>query len=205
MLDKYGTWVSPKDTLAQQALTAFAQSFVNTVRKTEGNNLYRNLIICTYGASCGGWHSENDKTVYNYKVLEDFVLPKDLTSNHLMVSVHSYIPWNWDQNHGKLDESRIAEIKDMYNQLDRIFIQKDCPVVIGEYGALFVDGVYASSDSITEEDKDEGAKYASLMVSEAKKRGIASIYFMGLIDKEDRTSLTWSRPKTVEAIIEANK
>ena len=41
------------------------------------------------------------------------------------------------------------------------------------------------------------------MVEEAIRRDIALLYFMGLIDKEDRTRLEWSRPETVTAITEA--
>ena len=43
------------------------------------------------------------------------------------------------------------------------------------------------------------------MVEEGTKRGISLLYFMGLIDKEDRTRLQWSRPKTVKAIVDTYK
>ena len=79
------------------------------------------------------------------------------------------------------------------------------PLVIGEYGALFCDGVYQQKGPITEEDQEEGAKYTRLMVEEGTKRGISLLYFMGLIDKEDRTRLQWSRPKTVKAIVDTYK
>ena len=75
------------------------------------------------------------------------------------------------------------------------------PLVIGEYGALYCDGVYEQDGPVTEADKEEGARYARLMVEEATRRGISLLYFMGIIDKDDRTNLRWSRPKTVEAIV----
>ena len=85
----------------------------------------------------------------------------------------------------------------------KFFLSRGIPLVIGEYGALFVDGTYAQEGAITEEDQEEGAKYARLMVEEATKRDISLLYFMGLIDKEDRVKLQWSRQKTVQAIIDA--
>jgi len=51
------------------------------------------------------------------------------------------------------------------------------PLVIGEYGALFCDGVYQQKGPITEEDQEEGAKYTRLMV-EGTKCGISLLYFI---------------------------
>lgn len=200
VLDQYGTWVYPKDPAALGVMTRLSQSFVNTVRATGGNNAMRNLIICTYGASNGFTGIE----AFNAEgVLSSFQMPDDIAKDHLLASVHAYIPWNWDQNHGKFTDKHKKAIADMYDLLDLHLAKRGWPVVIGEYGALFVDEVYASTEPITDADMDEGAKYAEFMVNEAKKRDMAAVYFMGLIDKEDRTKLQWSRPKTVEAIKKA--
>lgn len=43
IIDKYGAWNFPKDSSAFEACNRFAQSFVNTVRRTGGNNAQRNL------------------------------------------------------------------------------------------------------------------------------------------------------------------
>lgn len=99
----------------------------------------------------------------------------------------------------------VEEIKQTFEKFDKYILSRNMPLVIGEYGALFCDGVYSQEGLITEEDQEEGAKYARLMVEEGTKRGISLLYFMGLIDKEDRTLLKWSRPKTVEAIVNSYK
>ena len=202
IIDKYDAWTCPKDPTAIEAANKLAQSFVNTVRATGGNNVQRNLMICTYSASVGGWYAHDGKYSQSDKALAEFKLPKDNVEDHLIASVHCYIPWNWDQNHSKLSEANVAEIKQAFEKFDKFFLSRGIPLVIGEYGALFVDGTYAQEGAITEEDQEEGAKYARLMVEEATKRDISLLYFMGLIDKEDRVKLQWTRPKTVQAIID---
>ena len=203
IIDKYGAWTCPKDSTAIEAANKLAQSFVNTVRATGGNNAQRNLMICTYSASVGGWYAHDGKYGQSDKALSEFKLPDDNVEDHLIASVHSYIPWNWDQNHNKLSEAHIAEIKQTFEKFDTYFLSRRIPLVIGEYGALFVDGTYDQEGAITEEDQEEGAKYARLMVEEATKRDISLLYFMGLIDKDDRVKLQWTRPKTVQAIIDS--
>ena len=202
IIDKYDVWSCPKDTSAFEAINRLAQSFVNTVRATGGNNAQRNLMLCTYSASVGGWYAHDGIAGQSDLALSAFEFPEDVVEGHLIASVHSYIPWNWDQNHGKLSEAHIAEIKQTFEKFDKYFLSRGIPLVIGEYAALFVDGTYAQEGEITEEDKEEGAKYTRLMVEEATKRGISLLYFMGLVDKDDRVKLQWSRPKTVQAIME---
>lgn len=205
IIDKYGAWNFPKDSSAFEACNRFAQSFVNTVRRTGGNNAQRNLMLCTYSATPGGYYMHDGKAGYSDDALAKFVFPKDSADDHLIASVHSYIPWNWDQNHAKLTDKHIEEIKHTFEKFDKYILSRNMPLVIGEYGALFCDGVYAQEGPITEEDQEEGAKYTRLMVEEGTKRGISLLYFMGLIDKEDRTRLQWSRPKTVKAIVDTYK
>lgn len=205
IIDKYGAWNFPKDSSAFEACNRFAQSFVNTVRRTGGNNAQRNLMLCTYSATPGGYYIHDGKAGYSDDALAKFDFPKDSADDHLIASVHSYIPWNWDQNHAKLTDKHIEEIKHTFEKFDKYILSRNMPLVIGEYGALFCDGVYAQEGPITEEDQEEGAKYTRLMVEEGTKRGISLLYFMGLIDKEDRTRLQWSRPKTVKAIVDTYK
>ena len=202
ILDKYGAWVCPEDSNAFEAMNRLAQSFVNTVRATGGNNAQRNLMICTYSASVGGCYNHDGTPRQSDVALSSFILPEDSLPDHLIASVHSYIPWNWDQNHSKLSEAHMEEIKQTFGKFDKYFLSRGIPLVIGEYAALFVDGTYAQEGPVTEGDQEEGAKYARLMVEEATKRDISLLYFMGLIDKEDRMKLKWSRPKTVQAIVD---
>ena len=173
IIDKYGAWNFPKDSSAFEACTRFAQSFVNTVRRTGGNNAQRNLMLCTYSATPGGYYMHDGKAGYSDDALAKFDFPKDSADDHLIASVHSYIPWNWDQNHAKLTDKHIEEIKHTFEKFDKYILSRNMPLVI--------------------------------VVEEGTKRGISLLYFMGLIDKEDRTRLQWSRPKTVKAIVDTYK
>ena len=92
MLDKYSSWnyaTSNKsggynETEAMDAYKAindYAQSFVNVVRGTEGNNGVRNLVVNTYGACCGGKWGSNELPM---GPIREMKLPDDVTSNHLL-------------------------------------------------------------------------------------------------------------------------
>lgn len=189
ILDTASTWNFPKDATAYKAVNQLAQSFVNTVRATGGNNSQRNLVMNTYCAGNGGnWGDCN-------KVLSLFTMPTDVMQNHVAVEVHSYNPWDWDKNHGKWTSSCENEISSMMTRLNTYFVSRGVPVIIGEYGAMNIDTTAA--------DQAEGVKYATSVVSKAKTLGIATFYWMKLMDGKDRTELKWSQPKIVDAITTA--
>jgi aryl-phospho-beta-D-glucosidase BglC (GH1 family) len=183
MVDQDGHWSQPTEASSYTALNDFAQSFVNTVRQTGGNNAQRNLIVNTYAGS----NSPAE--------LSHFSLPNDPAKGHLIVGIHSYNPWNWDKNHGKWTTDCTSDIENMFARINTTFVSKGIPVIIGEYGALNID----ASDA----DQDEGVKYTSCVVNTAKKYDIATFYWMGLIDKSDRTTLKWTQPKIKDAILKA--
>ena len=97
MLDTYNSWcfasfAAPGNynaTVAKSAYNAinsYAQSFVNTVRATGGNNAQRNLIVNTYAASngIGNWNS------HLLDPLKQMNLPDDVVQGHLFFEVHAY-------------------------------------------------------------------------------------------------------------------
>lgn len=79
LLDGNLSWTST-DTEGYAALNQLAQTFVNAVRATGGNNAYRNLIVCTYSTDA---HETS---------LAAFTLPTDQVENHLIAEVHNYTP-----------------------------------------------------------------------------------------------------------------
>lgn len=189
MLDVKGQWNFPSVPTAYDAVNGYAQSFVNTVRATGGNNAKRNLIVSTYCAGNGGnWGDCN-------KVLSLFKVPTDTAGGHLVVEVHSYNPWQWDKEHGKWTAANAADIHQMFARLNNHFVSKGIPVIVGEYGAI-------ESDT-TETDQVEAGKYAACIVSEAKKYNIATFYWMGLMDGADRAKLKWTRPIVTDSILKA--
>ena len=138
IIDKHGVWNRPKDPKAYEAMRVLAQRFVNTVRATGGNNAQRNLMLCTYSATPGGWYMHDSKSGSSDEALAKFEFPEDSANDHLIASVHSYIPWNWDQNHAKLTDAHVAEIRNTFEKFDRYFLSRNMPLVIGEYGLCSV-------------------------------------------------------------------
>ena len=189
MLDKNNQWSNPKESSSYEAVNKFAQSFVNTVRSTGGNNGTRNLIVTTYSAS------------HNDAVLNNFTLPTDNASGHLIAEVHSYDPYDWINTYGAWNSTCSNEIKNMFTRLNNRFVSKGIPVIIGEYGThgnnVSVTG--SSSDSL----KKAAADQAAEMVKRAKDLGIATFYWMNIIDGTDRTDLKWTLPTVVDAMKKA--
>lgn len=129
------------------ALIEYEQIFVNAVRATEGNNLYRTLVV--QGPSTNIEHTDK---YYNQ-------LPDDPAGpGRLMMEVHYYNPWQFwgmekDEGWGKVfyywgkenhvegsqhnpnwdcEEDAMERLLDM---MKRKFVDNDVPVILGEFGA----------------------------------------------------------------------
>lgn len=187
MLDG-NTWNEPKTSAGYTAINNYAQTFVNTVRATGGNNATRNLIVTTYSAA----HSQ--------KTLSSLTLPKDNVENHLIVEVHSYDPWDWFSRYGTWNSTCSNELKNMFNLLNTNFVSKGIPCIIGEYGTH---GNSQVSGSSSDAQKKAAADHAADMVKQAKAYGISTFYWMSIFDASDRTNLKWTLPTVVEAMKKA--
>lgn len=107
------------------------QTFVNTVRSTGGNNSDRILIVQAY-------NTNGDQSL-------KMTMPKDTASNKLMAEIHFYDPWNF-AGEGKGDWGKTGKNTDGWGQEDWVdtlfervkknFVDKNIPVVLGEYGAI---------------------------------------------------------------------
>lgn len=170
MLDEKNSWVEPEKS-GYEAVNKLAQTFVNTVRETGGNNLHRNLIVNTYG---GGGSSTR---------LDNLVIPEDKIEGHLLVQVHNYTPAGFSNLDGSLDDKEDADMplwtkdyeKLLGSELDLLIAfsnTRGVPIVIGECGAY---------DRILEEER---AKYGEFITTYAKGRANISVFFWGqLIDR----------------------
>lgn len=187
MLDANNQWNEPKDASSYEALNSYAQSFVDAVRATGGNNTYRNLIISTYAAAKDA-------------ALDALVLPSDKVDGHLAVEVHSYDPWDWFAQKGAWDASCSETLKNIMAQLNKKFVSKGIPVIIGEYGT---NGSQTVSKNSTDSQKQAAADQAADMIRQAKTYGIATYYWMGIFDGADRANLQWTLPTVVDAMIKA--
>lgn len=190
MLDADNTWNAPKNANSYKGLNGYAQSFVNAVRATGGNNATRNLIINTYAAANGD------------EVLNNLTIPTDKVEGHIAVEVHTYAPWEWFATKGAWDASCTNEIKNMFTRLNNKFISKGIPCIIGEYGTH---GSKSVDKNSTDAQQKAAADQAADIVKQAKTYGVATFYWMSIFEGTDRTVPQWTLPTVVEAMQNAYK
>ncbi|MCX5425499.1 glycoside hydrolase family 5 protein [Streptomyces sp. NBC_00078] len=193
-------------------INSYNQIFVDTVRKTGGNNSSRWLLVA-------GWNTNIDYTAGNY----GFALPSDqyrspsipANERRIMISVHHYSPWDFaGEENGTITQwgraatnpSRTstwgqedyldAQLKMMHD----VFVSKGYPVVVGEYGAI-------DKSSLDSSNNRYRADFARAVVATAKKYGAATIYWdNGATDRYgfglfNRRSLTVTQQGIINAIM----
>ena len=167
-------------------VNALNKVFVDTVRSTGGNNVYRSLMIPGYAANC----------TVGIRHLE---IPEG--DNHIIASVHAYEPvefalmvegrglWNRDTK----------DIDQLEADLEEIFLSKGIPVIIGECGAMHrpVEGNEVSR-----------ADWAEYFFGKMKRIGVPCAWWDNgyteghreLFSLIDRKTLTWQFPVVLEGI-----
>ena len=182
------------------------QSFVDIVRASGGNNKYRSLMIAPHAASA------------TKKALNGLELPKDSTPDCLILSVHTYSPFDFTfkesslsqfnpnatrENPGPYGEdwnhhSTPERILHFFDNIQARANELDVPVILGEWGS-----------------QDKGntkyrAAHAKFYVGEAKRRGFATFWWDNnkatgkgeLFAIFNREKNTWYFPEIVNAIME---
>ena len=191
LLDGDLSWTNPKKESGYEVINKWAQLFVDTVRATGDKNRERNLIVNTYGSDSG------ERTVSH------LVIPTDVVENHLIAEVHIYTPdrftssGSWISNPTDTwTEDCEKELKKRFEILDKYFIQKRIPVIVGEFGAQ------------SKNNEEERAKYAAYFVKTAGEYGITAFWWddggkdsMGLIK---RGNYEWMYPAIEEALTSQN-
>ncbi len=174
-----------------EALNNYAQSFVTAVRRTGGNNSIRNLIVNTYAASAGGnWTANANLPV------EQFKLPSDKASNHLIVEVHGYP----NISNGFIKE--FTYIDWLFNNIkDKLITRLKVPVIIGEWGTSNVDSGAGKTDYDVR--KSDFFSFVDYWVKKAKELDIATFYWMGLSDGAYRSIPAFNQPDLAERIVKA--
>ena len=166
------------------------QLFVDTVRAAGGNNAVRNLVCNTYAASAYA------------PALQNFKLPTDAATDHLIAQVHIYSPdrfavtGDWITNPTSVwDASCVNELDGIMSRLNQYVVQKGIPLIVGEFGAV---------DKNNETDR---AAFAYDFVSKAKTYGITCFWWDDGGDYKllDRRSLTWFFPQIVNGLVNGSK
>ncbi len=195
MLDTYNSWcfasfAAPGQynasvaTSAYNAINSYAQSFVNTVRATGGNNAKRNLIVNTYGAcnGAGTWNSHLQDPLKQMK------LPTDITEGHIIFQVHAY------PNVVSLSSAK-DEVNQIFRDLNTYLVQKGAPVVIGEWGT--------SNGNDYIERRSNVLSFAKYFVEQAKAYNYAPFFWMGLSDGTARSFPAFNQADLVLTILQA--
>ena len=164
---------------AYKAINDYAQSFVDVVRATGGNNSVRNLVVNTYGA-CNG---AGDWNPHLLDPLKNMRKPTDKVNDHIIFQVHSY---------PTIDDlpAMEKEVGKMLDDLETYLVPLGGPVIIGEWGTF--------SENPTLENY---CYYARWFVAECKRRGIGTFHWMNISDGMYRSIPCFSAPELTEAIV----
>lgn len=117
---------------AYATLTRVNQLFIDTVRKTGGNNAKRLLIVT-------GYSTDFEKTCD-----AKFTLPEDTVPGRLFISVHYYTPYQFaglteDADWGKMlptwgTPTDVKQLNQLFDKMRAFCTKNDIPAFIGEYG-----------------------------------------------------------------------
>lgn len=190
MLDSYSSWCfasfgtderydADVATDAYQAINCYAQSFVDAVRATGGNNLQRNLVVCSYGACCG----EGTWSSHLQEPLTELKTPEDAEAGHIAFEVHAY-PTPKSQIEAK------TVVDNLLSTLNAHLAPKGNPIIIGEWG-IGGDDAQPYFDSMAE-----------YLVSRCKEEQIATFLWMSVADGEDCAVPKWTNESLRDAIVQ---
>lgn len=212
MLDTYNSWCfatysapgqynATDATSAYNGINGYAQSFVNAVRATGGNNASRNLIVNTYAAAngYGTWNSHLKEP------LTKMLLPEDAAGKgHIIFEVHAY-PNITTKNGSTVTNRSLSSIKSevdgMIKTLNTNLVSKGAPVIFGEWGTSNVDS--GSGETDYDKRRELMMQFAEYFVQKTKAAGMGTFYWMGMTDGPLRSTPAFSQPDLAECITKA--
>lgn len=152
ILNLMKNWGSP-NYFCLEAANKLNQAFVDTVRASGGNNAKRVLIITTYGAQA------------NSQITSGTVVPKDAAQDRIIVEAHIYEPFTFTHDNSDVKTWSKPSIDACFDNLNKNFVQKGYPVIIGEFGAVDKDNITAR------------ANWTKYMVDSAEKLGMKCFWW----------------------------
>lgn len=163
------------------------EEIVKSIRETGGNNESRYIMLSSYGATA------------DTNILKEMKLPDD---SNIIVSIHAYSPYNFAMNadeSGEFTNSDKKELDNLFKEINKIFIEKDIPVIIGEFGVINKDNL------------SERCEWAEYYVKGAAKYGIPCIVWDNNIDDigsetfglYNRFDNSWYYPELAKAYVNA--
>lgn len=185
---------------AYNGINSYAQSFVNAVRATGGNNATRNLVVPTYAACCGSgtWNSHLSDP------LTQMQLPTDAEEGHLIFEVHAY-PQIAEQKGNTVSDRSMSSIKadvdQIINAVKTHLMSKGAPVIVGEWGTSNVDAGNGKTDY--EVRRELMMQFVDYFVTQTKENGMGTFYWMGLSDGNYRSMPLFNQADLAERIVKA--
>ena len=152
---KVGTdveWTGGDDE-GREVVNAVNMAAYETIRAAGGNNADRLIMLPGYAASS------------NTEVLESIEFPEG--DNMVAASVHAYTPYDFALNiQGRSEWNHdSADIDRLMRDIDRIFISKGIPAIIGEFGAL------------NKDNEAERVEWVTYYLNKAKETGVPCIWW----------------------------
>ena len=169
-------------------LNEYNQLCLDTIRASGGNNANRFVMIPSMCA-------EQETALSNY-----FELPKDTAQNKLILSVHDYALGSVPELAEKTFSSQIKQnLASSYSQLNKKFIKKGIPVVVGETASL--------REFISKQERIKWISYLSKLTS---NYGIPIMYWDAptavgsnyYFDQIDRRNLRFIESDFVQAMLD---
>ena len=176
------------DDESRDCINRLDAAFVETVRATGGNNEKRLLMVPDYAASSAE------------VALAALEVPDD---DMICVSVHAYIPYSFALANPGVSEwsaDNTSEIDSFLANLDKYFISRGIPVIIGEMGAM------------NKDNEENRAEIMSYYVEQAAEEGIPCFWWdnnaftgdgenFGLLN---RATLEWEYPTLLQSLMDAS-
>ena len=184
------------DQESRDVVNEYEQVFYDTVRASGGNNDKRCLMITPYAASS------------DPNCMKALKLP-DENDDHLIISVHAYLPYSFALDTKGTDQfdagSDGGVIDSFFSNLDSVFLSKNIPVIVGEYGSVNKDF-----------NVDERVECVSYYLNKAEEYGVPCVWWdnnafvsngenFGLLQRTDVLtddfSNVWEPQEVVDAIM----
>jgi endoglucanase len=170
-----------------QVINRLNAAALAAIRATGGNNARRLVMLPTYAAAAAD------------RQLDPVVLPNDPM---VALSTHAYSPYDFalNQKGTAVFTGGERELDALFERLQRKFIQKGVPVVMGEWASTHKNNL------------PERTRHASYFVRAAARAGIPTVVWdngsfstspqandvMGLLDRRNNT---WVYPELIDAIL----
>lgn len=212
MLDKYNSWCfatfaasgqynATDATSAYKGLNGYAQSFVNVVRASGGNNATRNLVINTYAAAngYGTWNSHLKDPLTKLQMPEG-----EAGKGHIIFEVHTYP--NITTTSGTTVTNRSlssikSEVDGMIKVLKDNLVSKGGPVIFGEWGTSNVDQGTGKTDYDVR--RELMLQFAEYFVKQTKAAGMGTFFWMGMSDGPMRNVPAFNQADLAECVTKA--